>query len=256
MSSLLWERDREQVQEVKNIKQLKLTKRDVDICRFLLDMKFSSVEEIHQKFFKVTLLGNESRGLRAAWRRLQTLEKLGFIKALHHFKFLKRFYIPTLAAYKLVSENFPSEIIPYPTKSIDIRTFEHDLEVIRTRLHLENIKEANSWKSDRLLRSLPEFSSLIEKKNVPDGVYIDPQSKRVCFEYERATKAKERYRTKIKTYVNEIRRESSTRLFEKVFFLCENPHVAKILEEEAKIYGSLFKIQTIAEFSKEKGGVV
>ena len=229
-----------------NKANVKLTKRDMEICKFLLEMKFASVEEIHKKFFKITLLGFESKGFRPAWKRLQNLESLGFIKALHHFQFLKRFYIPTLKGYNLIRNCYSSDEIPYPSKNIDIRTFDHDLRVTEVRLALENKFHISKWKSDRLLRSLNEYSSLIRQNLVPDGIFLTSDNKRVCFEFEKATKAKSRYLSKIKAYVSIMREQNSKlKLFDTVLYVCENKIVFEYLCKETKIYGELFKVQTI-----------
>lgn len=88
-----------QKEKVKLNNKAVLTSRDIDVCKFLLEMKFASVEEIHKKFFKVTLFGFESKGFRTAWRRLNVLEELGVVKALHHLlshAYLLRKWLPIM----------------------------------------------------------------------------------------------------------------------------------------------------------------
>lgn len=232
-----------QKEKVKSDTRGILTSRDVDISKFLLEMKFASVEEIHKKFFKVTLLGLESRGFRAAWKRLNILEELGFIKALHHFQFLKRFYIPTSKAYHLVQNKYPDLPLPYPSKNIDIRTFEHDLKVTEFRINIENSKQGFNWISDKLIRCTNEYNLLKQSNLIPDGIYINSQNEKICFEYEKSVKAKARYQLKIKAYVKIMRSiDSNQKLFDKALYVCENLKVFEFLTNETKIYGDLFKI--------------
>ena len=42
----------------------RLTARDLDIIEFVLEMKFSTIEDIHSKFFKYTKQGEKSLCLR------------------------------------------------------------------------------------------------------------------------------------------------------------------------------------------------
>lgn len=43
-----------------------------------------------------------------------------------------------------------------------------------------------------------EYHLLKQSNLVPDGIFINPQNERICFEYEISVKAKARYQSKVK----------------------------------------------------------
>ena len=51
----------------------RMTSRDLDILEFILEMKFSTIEDIHSNFFKFTKDGEQSSCLRWARERVSNL---------------------------------------------------------------------------------------------------------------------------------------------------------------------------------------
>ncbi len=228
-----------------------LTKRDHEICKFISDMKFASIEELHAKFFFITPEGLESKTDRAVQRRLRNLESNGYLVGKTYFHQRKKFFFPTLKAYRMLKAMNPSVLIPYPTQKADIRTFEHDFDVLQLRLYLESKSGVTDWQSDKTLRSNESLRGDLPEAMVPDAIFKNKSGEKVALEYERSQKAKIRYKTKIKLYVNLIRSDEALKPFNKVIYFCENANVFKILSEEIKVYGKYFEVLMFpAEASK------
>lgn len=223
----------------------KITGRDVEICKFILEMKFSTVEEIHKRFFKLTLLGTTSAGIRVAQSRLMILEYRGLLVSKNYFHNKRKIYFPTIKALKLVSTLRPASLLPFPIKNVDIRTFEHDYLLLKLRILLEERFGARDWISDKLLREFPELCADLDESQIPDAIYVNPEGEKIAFELEISLKGLAKYREKIRRYVNIIRQEPGKRPFDKVYFVCAKDIVKKHLDGETKIYQQLFKIEKL-----------
>lgn len=235
-----------------------LTNRDFEIIKFILEMKYSSVEDIHHRFFKINYLGMESLTNRAAYRRLQLLEENGYLISARNFIVNEKIYLATPKSYYLLMNNSPSEVfISYPLKKIDHRTFDHDHMLVQIRQKLESTEKVNSWMSDRYLKFKTEFNDLSSLNIVPDAVYKTIDGQKVALELELTLKSKERYRTKIKTVVEYLRKiESKPKAFQKVRFLCKTKTIFESISNESKLYAKYFQIELLPQhlpsaFSKQ-----
>lgn len=224
-----------------------LTNRDFEIIKFILEMKYSSVEDIYQRFFKINFLGMESLTNRAAYRRLQLLEENAYLISARNFTVNEKIYLATPKSYYFMLNNSPSELfISYPLKKIDHRTFDHDHMLVQIRQKLEASEKVNNWMSDRYLKSKTEFNELSSLNIVPDGVYTATDGQRVALELELTLKSKERYRAKIKSVVEYLRKiESKPKIFQKVRFLCKTKAIFESISYESKLYSKYFQIEIL-----------
>lgn len=225
-----------------------LSERDLDVLEFIFDMKFSSVQGVFEKFFRINLKGEEARSAEWAVRRLQQLERAGLIKGTFSFSERTKYYLGTYKGYREVVGRRPESFIVKPLGSIDHRTFAHDNHVLLARLILENKRAAHSWVSDRKLRSSKELAGGLGSSYVPDGIYIDDGGLRVGFELEMSVKSKSDYREKVKKYVSMIRGDESRRIIDRVEYVCARPSSYEFLKNELKIYGEMFKVVSFSEF--------
>lgn len=234
-------------------KNVVLTDRDFEILEFILDMKFSGVEEVFEKFFKVTLSNEIAKSSLWAKKRLMQLEQAKFVSSVRPFSEPVRCYTATFKAYYALNQYYPEKFICKPSGGFDQRTFHHDQCVLRSRLFLETSAKVKSWLSDRKLKSSTELSAGLSAQYIPDAIYIDQCGARIAFEFEISVKAKARYQDKIKKYVQHMRSANSQlKVFDRVQFVCVKESVAKYLSKETRIYGDLFQVLTANEFSKKK----
>jgi len=235
-----------------NSKTVELTTRDLEIIQFIIEMKFAAIEDVFERFFKVTQ--NQSAAKSDLWarKRLLQLEQSKFLKAhkLHQEK--TTFYTATLKAYYALSIIFPAKLICKPNLSIDTRTYWHDKIVLKLRLALESRLKITNWLSDRKLRSFPDLTGGLSGVYVPDGIYTLPSGESVAFELEIARKAKARYEQKVDKYLSVLRSSDTTKKrFEYVIFVCAKDSVRNQLVKETRIYGKYFRVLTVQEFINE-----
>ncbi len=230
--------------KVSNLASVRLVARDFEVIRFLIQMKFSSIEEIHQKFFKLSPTGIESRSLRWARERLAALCELGLVSSENVAGSNKRYFVATAKGYHLISRTLLLDGFVKPTGRIDIRTFEHDLAVLRMRLELESESLVTNWTSDRELKAASEGFDALRGDYAPDAIYQTPSGEQVALEVEIARKAKIRYQKKIQHYVDTYRdRGSSSFKLSKVHVVCLRKSVFEIWKEKTEIFGSIFQVE-------------
>ncbi len=235
--------------ENKQIKNVELTARDFEIIQFIIEMKFSSVDEVFRKFFKLKLNAELAKSQAWAKKRLQQLEKARFIKSVYSFSESTRFYVGTYLGYYALAQMKPLEFLVKPHLGFDQRVFNHDRQVLNCRLNLEESKSGSDWISERKLKSDPQVMKNLTALYIPDGLYTSVTGQKIAFELEIAIKSKSRYKDKIKKYVNIIRSEKNkSRLFDHVHYVCAKDTLKSHLMKETRIFGALFKIETIAEF--------
>lgn len=232
-----------------------LTERDLEVLEFIVDMKFASVEDVFRKFFKVTLNSEAARSDEWARKRLFQLEQGQFLKAHKVQQDKVTFYTATLKSYYALINFYPDRPFTKPVGGFDHRIFIHDKLVLKCRLDLEERLGVTSWLSDRKLKAYPDLAGGLSHAHIPDAIYKTSSGASVAFELEIARKSKSRYQDKLKKYVQVLRTlDVSRRKFELVQFVCTQDSVHELLVKETKIYGSLFKIQTIGEFISELTG--
>lgn len=230
-------------------KNVILTSRDFEILEFILEMRFSGIEEVFEKFFKITQSSVQAKSMEWARKRLSQLEEAKFLKSVRSFSESTRYFTTTFKAYYALSNIKPEVLVCRPSLGFDIRTFYHDKAVLRSRIHLEQKHKVTLWVSDRKLKSAAELTNGLDRLYIPDAIYTSVSGEKVAFELEIAVKAKKRYQDKIKKYVSILRStDVKHKIFDRVLFVCAKASVAEHLSKETKIYGELFEIQTFDEF--------
>ena len=230
------------------LKRIELTERDLKIIEFILEMKFSSKEDVFQKFFKLTRSNHESKSLAWARKRLSQLEKAKFLKSEYNFGCSTRYFAVTFKGYYVLKNFQPEKNWIKPIGGMDIRTFDHDEKIIKIRLQLESTKKITSWLSDRKLRCFPELAGGLTGGYVPDGIYTMPDGTNIAFELEIALKGKDKYREKIRKYICLLKSSGSEKPFSKVHFVYAKDIVGKHLMRETKLYPELFTIESLANY--------
>ncbi|WP_415063741.1 hypothetical protein [Bdellovibrio sp.] len=104
-------------------------------------------------------------------------------------------------------------------EQIDVRTFDHDIQVMKSRLALED--------SEKVYSEYFQFKG--SRDSAPDGVNKSLNGKIIAFEYEIAQKSKQRYRDKVRRYVDCIRRREPTDgpKYDHVRIVCEKTSSTK-----------------------------
>lgn len=224
-------------------RNMEVTRRDIEIMQFALEMKFISREDVFEKYFSVQRNKEAARSNRAALERLAILEKAGYLKRRQAFSESTIFYLATEKAYIAVNQRYVDEKIPKAIKTIDQRIFLHDKLVLRSRIDFEKQNPGCLWISDRKLRSGMAAMFNIPSAHIPDAIYELPSGERVAFELENAPKGKSAYREKINFFVKLMEmKKNEPGMFSRVAFRCVRDDVYKKLKDETAIHGKLFTV--------------
>lgn len=227
----------------------RVTSRDVDILEFVLEMKFSTIEDIHTKFFKFTKLGELSLSLRWARERVAILVKSGFLSTVKDVC-PKTLYLVTPKGFFYLKNSRQENQYSRPLHSIDSRTYVHDQKVIQVRLQLEEIAMVKDWVSERQLSEIEEYRSTLPSEFRPDAIYTRNDGKKVAFELELSRKSKDRYQQKINRYVQLISEFQTRPLFELVHYVCEKETVLDLIQDQTALFQPYFKFNLVNEILK------
>lgn len=232
-------------QKTTHLPNLKFSSKDIEVLDFILKMKFANVEDIHERFFKKKKTGEVSTCLRWAQFRLSLLTRHKLLKRFSNFG-TRYFYMTTDEGYYFLKRSKKIKSLCKPLDEIDIRTFEHDHQLVQIRSKLENEGEASNWISDRELSENTELKTNLPFDCRPDAIYVSRNGERIALELEKARKSKDRYQQKIRTYIKLMTESSdSTRPFERVYFICESASVLELLKYQAELYQYLFKFDLL-----------
>lgn len=163
--------------------RFRITSRDIDIIEYILEMKFSTIGDIHSNFFKVTKIGEESSCLRWARERIANLVKTELLQPVKYVCH-KTLYIVTQKGFLFLRNSRSGRIFSRPLLSVDGRTYDHDQKVIQIRSLLEKQGNAQSWISERQLSEREEYRKYLPTEFRPDGIYEADSGQKIAFELE------------------------------------------------------------------------
>lgn len=228
----------------------RFTDRELDILEFVLEMKFSTLEDIHSKFFKVTKWGSTSNSFVWARQRILKLVKSDYLQILSDVC-AKPLYVLTQKGFLFLKNSRLSKNYCRPLFEVDGRFFDHDQRVAQLRIALENSGVVKEWISERQLSEIDEVKKYLSAEFRPDGIYLTPEGKKVAFELEIARKSKERYQTKVKRYIQVMSEpQLASSLFDSVHYVCEKGKILDLIKSEVALYQPLFKFSLESEFIK------
>lgn len=182
--------------------RLYATKRDVEILKFVNDMKFSNVEMIHERFIS-------ERGVQYLQRRMKRFSDLGFVLRLPDWGGRKFLYTVTDEGVSLVLRH-GFNTVPHGLDKIDVRNFEHDKILIDLRVKLESKGLLKDWVSERVLRYEDDLLRFgLGERIIPDAYARSVnRGDLVVIEFEHARKSNPRIKALLKSYESYFREKS------------------------------------------------
>lgn len=233
--------------KVTTAKGFRFTDRELDILEFITEMKFSTLECIHSKFFKVTKWGSQSNSLTWARQRLLKLIQSDLVQVMSDVC-TTPLYVVTPKGFNYLRSSRLHHTFCKPLYEVDGRFFDHDCRVTKVRIQLENLKMTTKWISERQLSEIELFKQSLSSEFRPDAIYTDNEGRKVAFELEIARKAKVRYQTKIKRYIQVMEDPTQSKnLFERVHFVCEKKNILELLKLETALYQHYFTFSLESE---------
>jgi hypothetical protein len=230
-------------------KGFRFTDRDLDILEFILEMKFSTLEDIHSKFFKVTKDGSISNSMIWARQRISKLIKSEYIQILTDVC-ARPLYVLTQKGFLFLKNSRLSKTFCRPLLDVDARFFDHDQRVAQARIALEKSGVVKHWISERQLIEFEEFKKYLSAEFRPDGIYETIDGKKVAFELEIARKSKDRYQQKVKRYISLMTECGHDPIFSQVHFVCEKENIRKLIQDYTELFQPCFKFNLISEIIK------
>ena len=224
-------------------------KRDLEVLRFCLEMKFADVESLNQVFFDA-----ESQDMFGARKRIQKLEAVGFLRSVSLLSgTAKKFYLTTPKGHRELLKVATSGVIPSPVSKLSVVTFEHDLGVLKSRLELQRQGRASNWRSERLLKSQVEAATgRLKRDFMPDAIFTSKHGKVCAFEYENKPKSEKQLREKV-FRLNALMTEKDP-VFEACLFIASTENLKSKIKKMTDLIPNKFVVQSRDElFGKGKG---
>ena len=226
-----------------------LSDRDFEILEFILEMKFASLEEIYEKFFKSIGVGGKEAGFHYAKKRLPQIEQAGFLKSTKNFSEGRRLYYAVQKTLSILQRAMPEKTLSRPSGNIDGRTVVHDYLLLKLRLEMEGRGLVSAWQSDRNLKVQTGILSQLGGSYAPDAIYTTSSGEKIALELEIAIKGKARYQDKINKYVGWIREHRNDRTaFKSVHYVMMNINGKKHIDHFTGMYGDYFKVEMAAQY--------
>ncbi len=235
------------------VPNLKFIQKDLEILEFILKMKFANVEDIQKRFFRFKKSGEISNCLRWAQFRLSLLTKHNLLNRVANLG-PRLFYTVTSDGYYLLKRMKSTSSFCKPIDEIDIRTFEHDHQLIQIRNYLEQNENVSEWVSDRELSESIELRSQLPGDCRPDAIFKTSDNLKVALELEKARKSKDRYQQKIRSYIKLITEtDKDSRAFDQVYFVCETKPVLELIKYQCELYQYLFRFNLLENLIQKNG---
>jgi len=229
---------------------MRITARDRDIFQFLLEQKFASLEAIYFRFFDRRRHAADPlpREFFVTRQRLGRLCKAGLLVTERVYTESKSLFRLALNGYHVLKQ--ASREVPYalPVKSVDFRSFDHDLRVTYCRVALERSRRAVQWISERQIRKngLVLRGSKLPTNVVPDGVFLTANNQWIAFELESSNRKASRFDQKALDYHHWL----SSGLVDHVLWVACDAAILQALKN-ASGYFPKFTLATYDEFSRQ-----
>ena len=190
---------------------MQLTKRDVDILKYVDKFGFVKAASIFSRF---------GIGAKPGHRRLKTLTNNGYLLQ-------RKILYNAPGVYMLADE---------PVK-VNVSTFDHDI-VLPDIANALTARYGGEWISEREIRRDNGF--VPHGYRAPDGVLILRDGTEIAVEYEAAMKGSQRLEKILKEYASETR-------FKEVWYIADGESIAKKIKSAGKNldYVRVFLVQEV-----------
>lgn len=110
------EKSKPMIKKKVNLEFIQLTQRDLEIISFVCDMKFASLDDIYEKYFKKLKDGTLSKSTWWARQRLNELFKHKYLNRIYSFSERKAYYLGTLKGYLEIVKKCPFSLLFCPSR--------------------------------------------------------------------------------------------------------------------------------------------
>jgi hypothetical protein len=233
------------------VSSLVVMDRDVDVVKYVYDIKFCCSGDVYEMFFS-----DKGKSSRYAFIRLKRLVDEGFLKVFKNELYRSGFYFVTDKGLDLIRDRFRDHLFPKraPTK-MDTRFFEHDRNVAICRTALTKKNLAKDWISERVIihdvitkngeyRSKHMLQNL-KRSSIPDALFKTKKGETCAFELEFTMKSRRELRQKLVTLNLESKLKNG--LFSRVLIVAASSKIESSLKNIANELGANFKVMNFEE---------
>lgn len=205
---------------------VQLTKRDMEIIRFINEFGFCEMPQIEKRFaIKKTMSYR-------LIRRLIRAELVSHRRVLH----------ASYGIYYLTANGAKCTDLP-PMGTLPMGRYEHQRLVTDVYIKLRQHYPDTDWISERRLKHEKYYEGVGKRGHVSDGILIFPDEKQVAIEVELSFKGKDR--------IKRILREYGTQFsIKEVWYYCPPGMVSALSALTTKL--SFIKVFNLAEFLHEQ----
>ena len=171
-------------------KNLRITKRDMEMLKFVLEMGQVSSEMLFERFYKYGEKENKTKYMQ---NRISRLKKAEYLNTFHTHDGPRKWICGTKKSRDLIWGEFDCSNMKLKVfEKIRLSQFRHDKSVAQIRVMLELGNNEISWREK-------ELSSYNDKVFIPDGVF-DLGTQVYYLELENVRKSYQYIRNKISNY--------------------------------------------------------
>ncbi len=218
-----------------------IEKRNQDIIKYILEMKYMRKDQIKTKFFSFAVEKSETFTTSA-------VIKLKDLKYIHENS--KGLLMVTGEGEKYLSKIAEGKLLPSVVKRVFEPEVNHDLKLIDLRIRIEELGMVERWYSENMLKTLPFM--MREFKDMPDALMIKKDGRGVFLELEISRKTNQRYMDRIEEYKRVLQASAiKDQKIEGVMFLCTDEKVKEILDSATIDFKQLFSVRMLSQYIKE-----
>lgn len=238
---------------VRKAPAFRLTPRDYQILRFLLEQKFAPLEALYFAFFDQRPNPTDPipENFAVVRQRMGTLKRAGLVKTQKVYSESKSLFLLSDLGWKVLSSRFPNAVFGPAVRVVDFRNYDHDFRVTICRIALEKYKKASAWIPERRIRiegyEQPNACYRLPDTIIPDAIFTNSKGERIALEVEASVRKKSRFRFKISEYSPLM--TGPDPLIHKVLFIACSDSVGKDLAELLKGEKN-FILETYSHFVK------
>ena len=218
-----------------------IEKRNQDIIKYILEMKYMRLEHIQTKFFAFASDKSETFTTSA-------IGKLKDLKYIHENS--KGLLMVTGEGEKYLSKFTEGKLLPSVVKRVFEPEVNHDLKLIELRIRIEELGMVDRWYSENALKSLPFMMK--EFKDMPDALLIKKDGRGVFLELEISRKTNQRYLDRIEEYKRVLQTSDiKDQKIEGVMFLCTDEKVKEILTTATIDFKQIISFRMLSQYLNE-----
>jgi hypothetical protein len=218
----------------------KISLNQMEMIKFMLDMRYSRKRQIMKRFGDSDVTRVE----------LGALLQAGHIKTKDSDLVAESLLIPTLAGYSALKEIAEGVHLPEPIQRLFEPMVRHDILLGDIRIKFEELNFIERWNSEEMLKVLPGFAALM--RDLPDAMCERKDGPRYFLELEISQKTKKQYSERIQEYLQLIELPAlKSQNVTGVIFICTDPHVQKIIKELLPVGNKGFSALHISRYLKD-----